>query len=112
MGLPVSPAELWHCTGTPPVSPRPPSSLGWKAACLEEAPFVADALHGLRAHPVVVIGFFANQGGHVRDDMPALIAAEQAGRGDAGLPVQFDGSAIDDPAIVLIILAQATCVGD
>jgi sirohydrochlorin cobaltochelatase len=83
-----------------------------EAACLEEAPFVADALHGLRAHPVVVIGFFANQGSHVRDDMPALIAAEQASRGGDGLLVRFDGSAIDDPAIVLIILAQATCVGD
>jgi sirohydrochlorin cobaltochelatase len=81
-----------------------------EAACLEEAPFVADALHGLRAHPVVVIGFFANQGGHVRNDMPALVAAEQAGRGDAGLSVRFDGSAIDDPAIRLIIQAQATCV--
>ncbi len=83
-----------------------------EAACLEEAPFVADALHGLRAHPVVVIGFFANQGGHVRDDMPALIAAEQAGRGDAGLLVRFDGAAIDDPAIELIILDQATSVGE
>jgi sirohydrochlorin cobaltochelatase len=83
-----------------------------EAACLEEAPFVADALHGLRAHPVVVIGFFANQGGHVRDDMPALIAAERVSRHDDGLLVRFDGSAIDHPAIVLIILAQATCVGD
>ena len=81
MGLPVSPAELWHCIGTPPVSPATDLSLGVEAACLEEPPFVADALHGLRAHPVVVIGFFANQGGHVRDDVPALIAAEQAGRG-------------------------------
>ncbi len=59
-----------------------------------------------------VIGFFANQGGHVRDDMPALIAAEQASRGEAGLLVRFDGSAIDDPALVLIILDQATSVGD
>ena len=83
-----------------------------EAACLEEAPFVADALHGLRAHPVVVIGFFANQGGHVRDDMPALIAAEQASRGVAGPVVRFDGSTIDDPAIVLIIQDQVTSVGD
>jgi sirohydrochlorin cobaltochelatase len=83
-----------------------------EAACLEEAPFIAEALHGLRAHPVVVIGFFANQGGHVRDDMPALIAAEQVSRGDAGLLVRFDGSAIDDPAIALIILSQATSVED
>jgi sirohydrochlorin cobaltochelatase len=78
-----------------------------EAACLEEAPFVADALRGLRAHPVVVIGFFANQGGHVRDDMPELIAAEQASRGAAGPVVCFHGSAIDDPAMVPIILDQA-----
>jgi sirohydrochlorin cobaltochelatase len=78
-----------------------------EAACLEEAPFVADTLRGLRAHPVVVIGFFANQGGHVRDDVPTLIAAEQACRGAAGPVVRFHGSAIDDPAIVPIILDQA-----
>jgi sirohydrochlorin cobaltochelatase len=81
-----------------------------EAACLEEEPFVANALRGLRAHPVVVIGFFANQGGHVRDDVPALIAAEQTSRGAAGLVVHFHGSAIDDPAIVPIILDQAMSV--
>ena len=54
-----------------------------EAACLEEPPFVADALAGLRAHPVVVIGFFANQGGHVRDDVPALVAAEDWRSGPA-----------------------------
>ena len=26
----LSPAELWRCTGTLPVSPRPPSSRGWR----------------------------------------------------------------------------------
>ena len=52
--------------------------VGWTAlfarvesACLEEAPFVAETLRGLRRHPVVVIGFFAGDGGHVRDDVPA-----------------------------------------
>ncbi len=53
-------------------------------ACLEERPFVSEALHALRAHPVVVVSFFANQGGHVRDDIPDLIAAEQAARGASG----------------------------
>jgi sirohydrochlorin cobaltochelatase len=79
-----------------------------EAACLEEAPFVADALHGLRAHPVVVIGFFANHGGHVRDDVPALIAAEQAERGDTGQAVRFHGCVVDDPAMTEIILDSAT----
>lgn len=83
-----------------------------EAACLEEAPFVADALAGLRAHPVVIIGFFANQGGHVRDDVPALVAAEQAARlgvlgGGAGHQVRFHGCIADDPMMVQIILDQA-----
>jgi sirohydrochlorin ferrochelatase len=83
-----------------------------EAACLEEAPFVADTLLSLRGHPVVVIGFFANHGRHVRDDVPALIQAEQAGRrslsgGDAGLPVGFHGSVTDDPMMVQIITEQA-----
>ena len=81
-----------------------------EAACLEEAPFVADALHALRAHPVVVIGFFANHGGHVRDDVPALVAAEQAARigmDEAALPARFHGVVSDDPAMIQIILDQA-----
>jgi sirohydrochlorin cobaltochelatase len=76
-------------------------------ACLEEAPFVPDTLSTLRAHPVVVVGFFANQGGHVRDDVPALIAAEQAARGATGRPVWFHGCVTDDPAMTGIILDQA-----
>ena len=84
-----------------------------EAACLEEPPFVAETLIGLRAHPVVVIGFFANHGGHVRDDVPALIAAEQAARlrtakGDPGHKVRFHGCVTDDPMMVQIILDQAT----
>jgi sirohydrochlorin cobaltochelatase len=75
-----------------------------EASCLEEAPFVADTLASLRSHPVVVIGFFANQGGHVRDDVPALIAAEAAA---SDRQVRFQGSVTDDPAMVQIILDQA-----
>ncbi|MEA2791113.1 MAG: sirohydrochlorin cobaltochelatase [Acetobacteraceae bacterium] len=78
-----------------------------EAAYLEEEPFVANALHGLRAHPVVVIGFFANHGGHTVDDLPALIAAEQAARSDAGRGVRFHGCIADDPAMAEIILDQA-----
>lgn len=78
-----------------------------EAACLEEPPFLADTLCGLRAHIVTVIGFFANHGGHVRDDVPALIAAERAARGKAGPRVRFHGCVTDDPAMVEIILDQA-----
>jgi sirohydrochlorin cobaltochelatase len=81
-----------------------------EAACLEEAPFVADVLRGLRAHPVVVIGFFANRGGHVLDDVPGLIAAEQQARGVDGLAVRFYGSVTDDPAMVTVILEQSRSV--
>lgn len=83
-----------------------------ETACLEEAPFVAEALAGLRAHPVVVIGFFANQGGHAREDVPALVAAEQAVRRDPAAPdpghaVRFHGCVADDPMMVRIIVDQA-----
>lgn len=78
-----------------------------EAACLEETPFVADALLGLRAHPVVIIGFFANHGGHVRDDVPAIVAAEQTARGEAGHAVRFNGIVTDDPMMVQIIMDQA-----
>ena len=75
-----------------------------EAACLEEAPFVADTLAALRSHPVVVIGFFANQGGHMRDDVPGLIAAEEAA---APRRVRFQGSVSDDPAMAEVVLDQA-----
>jgi sirohydrochlorin cobaltochelatase len=78
-----------------------------EAACLEEAPFVADQLYRLRTHPVVVIGFFANQGGHVRDDVPSLIAAEQAARLGLGPDVRFHGSVTDHPTLTRIIVDQA-----
>jgi len=77
------------------------------AACLEEAPFVADALRGLRAHPVVVVGFFAGGGGHARDDVPGLIAVERAARGTAGPDVHDLGCVTDTPSMTRIILDQA-----
>ena len=78
-----------------------------EAACLEEPPFLADALAGLRAHPVMVAGFFANHGGHIRDDVPAAIADEQTMRGRPGPAVRFLGCVADDPMMVQIIMDQA-----
>jgi sirohydrochlorin cobaltochelatase len=78
-----------------------------ESACLEETPFVADTLRGLRGHPVVVIGFFAGDGGHVRDDLPAQVAAEQAARGADSLPVRLHGTVTDEAEMVRIILDQA-----
>lgn len=93
-----------------------------QAACLEEPPFVAGVLAGLRAYPVVAVGFFANQAGHVLDDIPALLATERAGRSGAGRggagsgrtggraagwPVRFHACVTDDPAMADIVLEQA-----
>jgi sirohydrochlorin cobaltochelatase len=78
-----------------------------ETACLEEPPFVADALRARRHHPVVVVGFFAGDGGHVRDDLPALVAAEQAARGADGPPIRLQGTVMDNPEVVQLILDQA-----
>jgi sirohydrochlorin cobaltochelatase len=80
-----------------------------RAAFLEEPPPVADALRDWRASPVAVVGWFAGEGGHVREDLPALLRAEQAARGDAGAPLLDLGVITDDPAMPGIILDQ---VGD
>ncbi|HEY0182935.1 MAG TPA: CbiX/SirB N-terminal domain-containing protein [Rhodopila sp.] len=81
-----------------------------ETACLEEPPFVPEVLLGLRAHPVVVIGFFAGQGAHVLDDLPALLEAERAARaagGEPGRSLRFHGCVTDDPAMLPIVLDQA-----
>ncbi len=78
-----------------------------QAACLEEPPFLADALRGLRTHPTAIVGFFAGEGGHVCDDVPAAIASEQRARGAAGQPVLNFGPVTDSPALAQFILDQA-----
>ena len=55
-----------------------------QAAFLEEPPLVADALRALRRSPVAVVGWFAGEGGHVREDLPALLSVEREARRDAG----------------------------
>lgn len=77
-----------------------------RAAFLAEPPLVADALHDWRALPVAVVGWFAGEGGHVREDLPALLSAERAARGDAGAPLLDLGVLADDPAMPRIILDQ------
>jgi sirohydrochlorin ferrochelatase len=75
-----------------------------RAAFLEEPPLLADALRDWRALPVAVVGWFAGEGGHVREDLPALLSAERAARGDAGAPLLDLGVIADDPAMPGIIL--------
>ncbi|HVY16534.1 MAG TPA: CbiX/SirB N-terminal domain-containing protein [Rhodopila sp.] len=76
-------------------------------ACLEETPFLADALRALADRPVIVIGFFAGEGMHVRDDVPNAVAAEQRHRGGAGPAVRFHDCVADHPSLPRIIRAQA-----
>ncbi|HTW69501.1 MAG TPA: CbiX/SirB N-terminal domain-containing protein [Acetobacteraceae bacterium] len=78
-----------------------------RAAFLEEPPFVADALRDWRTLPVAVLGFFAGDGGHVREDLPTVLAAEHAQRGASGGPVLDLGTIGDDPEMPRIILEQA-----
>ena len=77
-----------------------------RAAFLEEPPLIADALRKWRALPVAVVGFFAGEGGHVRDDLPALLTAERAARRDGGAPLLDLGVIADDPEMIRIILDQ------
>ena len=73
---------------------------------------VASLLADLRTVPAAVVGFFAGEGGHVRDDLPALIAAARAHRGAGGAPLSDLGTVSDDPAMRRVILDQvAAAVG-
>lgn len=74
-----------------------------RVAFLEEPPFVPDTLADLRGMRVAVLGLFAGDGGHVRDDLPAVIAADQ----DAADTVLDLGIIGTDPALAGIIMDQA-----
>jgi sirohydrochlorin cobaltochelatase len=81
-----------------------------RAAFLEEPPLVADALHDWRDCPIAVVGFFAGDGGHVRDDLPALLSAARTQRGGNAGPLLDVGTIGDDPAmpgIILDLVAEA-----
>lgn len=74
-------------------------------AFLEEPPFVADAMARLRGAKLAVIGLFAGEGGHVRDDLPGLIAGERARRA-SHVPLLDCGTVAAEPGIRRIILEQ------
>lgn len=75
-----------------------------QAAFLEESPFVADVLAGCRIDAVVVVGLFANTGRHARDDLPGILAAENALRTGPAAEMILIG---DDPGMQQIVLDQA-----
>jgi sirohydrochlorin ferrochelatase len=74
-----------------------------RAAFLAELPLVADALRDWRGLPVAVLGWFAGEGSHVREDLPAALAAERAARGITGAPLLDLGVIADDPDMPRII---------
>jgi sirohydrochlorin cobaltochelatase len=76
------------------------------SACLEEPPFLPDALRALGPRPVLVIGYFANRGGHVLDDVPRLVRVMRADD-SAGWTVHEWGNITEDPAVADIVLDQA-----
>jgi sirohydrochlorin cobaltochelatase len=73
---------------------------------LEEAPFAGELMAQLRGVPAAVVGFFAGEGGHVRDDLPNLIAAERGHRGGDEASLIDCGIIADEPGIRGIILDQ------
>ncbi len=77
-----------------------------RVAFLEEPPLVADALRALADATVGVVGCFMGEGGHVRLDLPNLLAAERRLRGPQDLPVLDLGSIGDAPGLAQLILEQ------
>ena len=77
-------------------------------AFLEEPPLVSGLLAGLRTVPTAIVGFFAGEGGHVRDDLPGLVAAELACRGAGAAPLWSLGGIAGDPALPALILDHVT----
>ncbi len=74
-----------------------------EAAFLEEPPFARTAMARMRGSSLAVVGFFAGVGGHVRDDLPELIAAETAQR-EVDQTLRDCGSIGDEPGMQRIIM--------
>ena len=75
--------------------------LAARVAFLEEPPFLDDALAQTLSPIVAVLGVFAGEGGHVRDDLPALIAAARLRFGKRLIDL---GSIGDDAGMAALIL--------
>ncbi|HEY8289384.1 MAG TPA: CbiX/SirB N-terminal domain-containing protein [Acetobacteraceae bacterium] len=78
-----------------------------EAAFLEEPPLLPDQLAALADIPVAVVGFFAGEGFHVRDQLPMVLADARA----AGQVVHDLGSIADEPGIRDIILDRVMAAG-
>ncbi|MBN8909615.1 MAG: hypothetical protein J0H99_24140, partial [Rhodospirillales bacterium] len=78
-----------------------------EVALLEEPPFVPDALARLRGAPVATLGLFLGAGGHVREDVPALLAAAAA---DGAL--RDCGTIAEEPGLRSIVLDRVGLATD
>jgi sirohydrochlorin cobaltochelatase len=74
---------------------------------LEEPPFVADVLSATRSCKTAVVGVFAGDGAHVRDDLPAVIEAESTQREEKRAPIILIDSVCADPMMQSIIRDQS-----
>ena len=83
--------------------------LGVRVAFLEEPPFLAVALADSKAPLLAVLGIFAGEGGHVRDDLPALLAAARERLGEGLLDL---GSIGEEPGMADLILDRITQAKD
>ena len=81
--------------------------LGARVAFLEETPLLADVLANARGPLVAVVGVFAGEGGHVRDDLPAAIAAARHRLGDGLVDL---GSVGEDAGMTALIVDRVTRV--
>jgi len=79
-----------------------------EAAFLEEPPFLPEQVAAFAGLPVVVVGFFAGEGAHVRDELPALLGALQKKPSSA---LHYLGSVADEPGIRDIILDRVMAAG-
>ncbi len=81
--------------------------LGARVAFLEEPPSLADVLRDATGPSIVAIGVFAGEGGHVRDDVPASIAAARAQYGDRPI---YLGSIGGDAGMAELVLNRVAGV--
>jgi sirohydrochlorin cobaltochelatase len=77
-------------------------------AFLEESPSLPEQVAALTGLPVVVVGVFAGEGAHVRDELHALLAAL---RGQASRALHYLGSVADEPGMREIILDRVMAAG-
>lgn len=83
-----------------------------EVAFLEETPLVPDVLASAHGTAVAVVGVFAGDGLHVRDDLPRLIEAERYRLGDRLLDLGSIGAEAGMADLILDQVTRAALVAD